>query len=295
MNSQFYDKEYIIYCDESDRDGVFYSNFYGGLIVGASQLDRINEKLNKKKQELNLTQEIKWEKVTANYLEKYKDFISCFFEEVLHGHIRTRIMFIRSAYSIAEETKGERDEQYLKLYYQFLKHSFGLKFIETNAKVNIKFFLDKFPFDKGDRIEKFQDYISKLPQILKRHYLNIEVCNIVQIESKKHVLLQCVDIVLGSIQFMLNDKHKQKIEGSSKRGRRTIAKEKLYRHIFKHIRECTYQWFNIGESTKWTNDERSLWEDSHRHWDFKPSNSIHNPTLTKGTAKRNKKGPTFPT
>jgi hypothetical protein len=31
------EKEYIIFCDESDRFGKYYSNFYGGVIVGPSQ------------------------------------------------------------------------------------------------------------------------------------------------------------------------------------------------------------------------------------------------------------------
>ncbi len=31
------DREYIIFCDESDKKGRFYSNFYGGVMVGLSQ------------------------------------------------------------------------------------------------------------------------------------------------------------------------------------------------------------------------------------------------------------------
>lgn len=31
------EKEYIIFCDESDKYGKYYSNFYGGAIVGASK------------------------------------------------------------------------------------------------------------------------------------------------------------------------------------------------------------------------------------------------------------------
>ena len=30
------DKEYIIFCDESDVAGKYYSNFYGGVLVGSA-------------------------------------------------------------------------------------------------------------------------------------------------------------------------------------------------------------------------------------------------------------------
>jgi hypothetical protein len=108
------EKEFVIYCDESDRDGLFYSNFYGGLIIGASQLDRVVNKLEAKKIELNLTQEVKWEKVTANYLEKYKQLINCFFEEVENNNLKVRIIFIRSANCMNDQNIGNKDEQYLE-------------------------------------------------------------------------------------------------------------------------------------------------------------------------------------
>jgi len=47
------EKEYIIFCDESEKEGKYYSNFYGGLLVGASQYERITQRLNAIKQELN--------------------------------------------------------------------------------------------------------------------------------------------------------------------------------------------------------------------------------------------------
>ncbi len=66
------EKEFILFCDESDKTGKFYSNFYGGLLVGASQYERVTARLNQKKQELNLYHEVKWERVTLQYLEKYR-------------------------------------------------------------------------------------------------------------------------------------------------------------------------------------------------------------------------------
>ena len=58
--------EYIIYCDESVSDGKYYTDFFGGVLVRNTHIDAIREALDAKKQELNLSGEIKWVKVTGN-------------------------------------------------------------------------------------------------------------------------------------------------------------------------------------------------------------------------------------
>ncbi len=63
--------EYTIYCDESISKGRFYSDFYGGCLVRSIDQIPIIDALNQRKQELNLFGEIKWTKVTSNYLENY--------------------------------------------------------------------------------------------------------------------------------------------------------------------------------------------------------------------------------
>lgn len=52
-------KQYLIYTDESHRKGKYYSNFYGGALVNYNELEIISNKLNLKKEELGLFQEIK--------------------------------------------------------------------------------------------------------------------------------------------------------------------------------------------------------------------------------------------
>ena len=103
---------------------------------------------------------------------------------------------------------------------------------------------------------------------------------IAEVKSHNHVLLQCVDIVLGAIQFRLNDLHKVKPEGSRTRGKRTIAKEKLYKHINRRIRNI-YPNFNIGITTGTKGDESSYWGHPYRHWLFIPSSHKKNDAKTK--------------
>ena len=50
-----------------------------GALAKVSDVQAIEKALNDKKEELNLKGEIKWTKVTGNYLEKYIDMINLFF------------------------------------------------------------------------------------------------------------------------------------------------------------------------------------------------------------------------
>jgi len=93
--------------------------------------------------------------------------------------------------------------------------------------------------------------------------------DIAEVRSHDHVILQCMDVVLGSMFFILNDFHLEKPEGSWKRGNRTIAKEKLYKHILRHIRKV-YPGFNIGVTTGIAGNPQNRWLHPYRHWLFEP-------------------------
>lgn len=103
------------------------------------------------------------------------------------------------------------------------------------------------------------------------HVANLKIRrgDIGEVDSKNHVLLQCLDVVLGSIAFRLNDLHKMKIPGTNRRGKRTIAKEKLYKHILEKIRRIHHN-FNIGVSTGTGRVQANRWEHPYRHWKFVP-------------------------
>ena len=89
-----------------------------------------------------------------------------------------------------------------------------------------------------------------------------------------------MDIILGAMNFRLNDLHKVKVEGTNKRGKTTIAKEKLYKTILSHIKEI-HPYFNIGISTTLNGDYRNLWYDPYRHWRFQTKGSNLDKSLTK--------------
>ena len=54
-----------------------------------------------------------------------------------------------------------------------------------------------------------------------------------------------MDIILGAMNFKLNNMNKEKLPNSNKRGKRTIAKEKLYKKILENIKDI-HPNFNVG-------------------------------------------------
>ena len=194
-------------------------------------------------------------------------------------------MFKQNAYRFDKLSKEKYEKEHQLLYYQFIKHAFGLDYsVENeNDSIDLKLYFDQLP-DTKEKNDEFKEHILHLNEIFDEH-INIKKEDIVEINSKDHVIQQCMDIILGSINFKLNNLDKVKIEGANKRGRRTIAKEKLYKVILKNIREI-YPNFNIGITTGIRGNIKNRWLDPYRHWLFKTKNSILDKTLTKNANKK---------
>ena len=283
------EKEYLIFCDESDTSGKYFSNFYGGVLVGASHLDRINALLNSEKQRLNLFGEIKWSKVSQPYVMKYEELMRAFFSEVAAGHLRVRIMFRQNAHSPAKLSLDQIEGTYFRLYYQFIKHAFGLFFHpRADHPVHLKLFFDEFP-ETREACTQFKGFILGLKENpdIRRAGLSIRSEDMAEIRSHDHVLAQCLDVVLGAMAFRLNDKHREIPIGSRKRGKRTIAKERLYKMLLQEIRAIR-PGFNIGVSTGVEGDRSRHWSSPYLHWKFVPSEMEYRGEFTK---RRQKKGP----
>lgn len=287
------DKEYLIFCDESDASGKHFSNFYGGVLVGSSQYDRIVARLNAEKQRLNFLGEVKWSKVSEPYLPKYQDLVRVFFEEVRAGHLKVRIMFRQNTTVCRSLTDDQIEGTYFRLYYQFIKHAFGLSYHPPAAHpVKLKIYFDELP-ETREAATQFKGFILGLKDNYKIRHAGLTIApeDIAEIRSHDHVLAQCLDIVLGAMSFRLNDKHKEKPPGEKRRGKRTVAKEKLYKTILKEIRQIKPH-FNIGISTGTPLGKIERWSAPYRHWRFVPKEMDYHDEFTKG-AKKN--GPAQPT
>lgn len=266
---------YYIWFDESDKEGSFYSNFYGGILVDSINYHKVLAMSEIMVKELGIVDdEIKWQKVNQYTYDKYLSIVDFIFALLEQGLIKIRIFFRNNQYVPTNITKEQRRKTYTLLYYQFIKYSFGLQYSnKTNRDVYVKIMLDDIPL-KGDDKEEFKDYIYRLnrDEGFAHARIKIRKQDICEVDSSRHLLLQFMDLILGSICFRLNNRHKIKDPITGKRGNRTKLKEKLYKHINSKIRELRPN-FNIGESTGITTLE-DRWLYPYSHWGFKPSECI---------------------
>lgn len=276
----------IVYCDESDDSGKFYSHFYGGAAVDERKIDRITASLKKAHTDLSIQGEAKWTKIGAGHVERYSALMDTFFAHVAEREIKVRIMFMQNIYKPQDLEEYHIENQYFLLYYQFIKHAFGFQYCNpaTNADTHIVLLLDELP-DNQERCRVMKNYLAGLTNfpVFSLNRIVVPRTEIAEVKSNDHIIAQCLDVVLGSMQFRLNDKHKEKPQGARIRGKRTIAKEKVYKHINRKIREI-YPNFNVGMSTGRPAAE-DLWRHPYRHCNFRPAQS----TVDASRAKPKKK------
>lgn len=157
-----------------------------------------------------------------------------------------------------------------------MKHSFGLRYCNPGCKydVSVSVLLDDAP-DTKQNLDMFKRYLSSLSDYPFFRVARVKISSedIAEIDSAKHPILQAVDVVLGSMQFRLNDLHKAIPEGMKRRGKRTRAKERVYKHVNARIRDL-YPGFNIGTTTGHPTGEACRWTHGYRHWCFVPNGSV---------------------
>ncbi len=263
-----------IYCDESADKGPFYSDFYGGALIRTSDRETIEAILAETKASVGLTGEAKWTKIGPHNEKAYIAFVDAVFDLVASERMKLRIMFTQNI-NQTQHLDHDDDNRYFILYYQFIKHAFGLRYCnpEQADDVFVSIHLDDAP-DTQASLENFKDFLSSLSvyPVFHRARIKIQRDQISEIRSHEHGILQGVDVVLGAMQFRLNEFHKRKPEGARLRGSRTRAKERVYKHINARIRRM-YPNFNIGTSTGHAGGPSDRWRHPYRHWCFIPEGS----------------------
>lgn len=272
---------YYIWTDESDSQGKYYANFYGGILISSKHYEEVLGRLVNVVKSVGLeNEEIKWQKVNEYTEHRYQRIIDELFLILGEGKAKMRIFFRHRQFEPSGLTNEQRRKEYPKLYYQFIKHDFGL--IHSNPKrkvIRVRLLIDDMPL-KGHDKEDFLKAIYRLNDLKSFQNSNIQILkgDVAEVDSKKHLPLQVMDLVLGSICFRLNDKQKDRdIDGH--RAKRNIVKERIYKYIQKKISEL-HPGFNIGITTPITK-QSDLWEMPYLHWNFVPKNHKKDKSLTK--------------
>lgn len=267
-------KKGTTYIVESIKKGAYYSNFYGGALLQSGDYELIKDVLENKRDHELQTSELKWQKINHFNYKSYIEAIDTFMDFVQAGKIKVRIMFTDNRYTKPDLSEEQVDNEYLLLYYQFLKHCFGLRFLPPNQENHLELFLDNIP-ENSERKAKFKKYlygIQLLPQFIDAN-IKLNERNINEVDSKKHIIMQYLDVVLGAMAYRLNKLSDKRNPETGKRGKRTLAKNKVYKHINLRIRDI-YPNFNIGITTGTKEDFENLWFMPYRHWKFKAKGSV---------------------
>lgn len=243
-------------------------------MIDSQYYDEIINELEILIAKLGISEEIKWQKVNAYTFEKYKEIIDLTFDLLYTGKAKIRIFFRNNQYKAPNLTVKQRENEFTILYYEFIKHAFGLRYCDLPDNERfVRLYIDDIPA-RGSQVWEFKKYILGLNHDIafKRNKVRIRENDIIEVDSSQHLPLQLLDLVLGAMCFRLNNKHKIKQADTNKRGNRTILKERLYKYILSKI--CVIKPnFNIGESTGFE-FYKDKWNSPYRHWSFKPNGYI---------------------
>jgi hypothetical protein len=276
-----YSREYFIWCEESDQSGKLFSNFYGGVLVKSEDLAEVIYTLENTCKRLYLLDEIKWHKISKHYVDKYTEIMDVFFDLVIKGKVKVRIMFTKNIYKTTHLHNGHKRDDFFMLYYQFIKHAFGFEYSNgSKNEIFLRLHFDILPYSL-DRRRLFKEYIKNLQasRPFQRAGIRLRKQDITEVDSKKHLLLQMLDVVLGAVCFRLNNKHKELLPGKKRRSKRNKAKEKVDKHIIEKIRTIR-KGFNMGMSTGSTSKEDHC-HHAYRHWRFLSAKSDTDNTFFK--------------
>jgi len=198
--------------------------------------------------------------------------ITEFFDVMRDGDVRMRVMFRENESILRNQSRASRDDAYFKLYYQFIKHGFGLAHVPPREEgTRLRLFFDQFPHTR-EKVTQFKGFLGGLPEGAQLRHVGLHLSpdHITEVDSSEHVLIQCVDMVLGAMAFRLNDMHLVKPEGKRTRGKRTLAKDRLYRHILAEIHTLKPA-LNPKISTAAEPFPQGSWSMPYRHWLFVPN------------------------
>jgi hypothetical protein len=216
---------------------------------------------------------MKWSNARPFNWERYAIVIERFLDYVESGDVKLRYMWLdQMKQNPATLTEHQREYGYYILYYFFAVFCLGLPWHDEDEAVKIELLVDTLPEDPVKRRE-FREFMLRCHSF--RRYQGqapFRFVEVGEVNSKDHILLQCVDVIIGSAGFRLNKMHLV-TQRNGRRAKATKAKEQLYRQITARIGKITMaergrEAYGIGVSTS-TGTFENRWRLKFRQWDFR--------------------------
>jgi hypothetical protein len=217
--------------------------------------------------------EVKWSNLTPSNLPGYKAFADCLLDEIDRGPIRYRQMFCdRALVRVAPYGEGavsDLDVQF-KLCYQFIKHSFGLEYLDPAQEHYVLVCLDTHSSQKHKK--NLASFARGIPGVLNHPNLTVQVT---YHRSEFVNNVQACDLIIGAAGSWGNKMHMLRKPGKRGMTAKQKARAELCKHIYNRLRSIdgmdrgalAFNWF---ESTGKDGDRSNLLHHKIRIWKFCP-------------------------
>lgn len=187
--------EYEMYSDERYEDQKRL--LLGGLIVTDKGRERITSQLEQVRSQYSLTREMRWGKVSKQYLAAYKEWTETFFADPF-ARFSCLIVDLSSSdwkqFRPSKRSRPQYDAKLASVFYQFLLVAFGA--LRDNKRWWI--YPDAGFFSKEETLDRVEFLFNKT---YKRAF-GPETSRIIRSarsrDSKKEDLIQLTDIILAA-------------------------------------------------------------------------------------------------
>ena len=158
-----------------------------------------------------MLREMKWSKVSNQKYGEYIAFVDLFFENNSTVHFKSMVIDTHQ-FDHKKYSRGDKDQTFYKMFYQFLLHSFGA-YLQPTDKALIHLDQRNLRISAKKRPSAYR--LSTLCAILnngiakKYGYPNNIVRNVQAIDSKNSDYVQLADVLMGAIGYEANGKHLQ--------------------------------------------------------------------------------------
>lgn len=273
-------KKLEIYADEAwtQQDPLYrYHCFFGGIMAPPETIINLEKEIRELKKECRFRQEIKWTRSSPKTEEFFIKLINLFKDMMLDDslNLKYRQLFLDRKISYKGEPETTLESQY-KVYYQFIKHSFGLCHADEPIDITINLDTHSSHVHKSQLIA----FADQLPRILNKE--NDLKLNIKFIDSRESLPLQLSDVLMGAAGYYGNNLYNLKRENQKRISKNQSAKKRIGKGVYDALRlidnitreNKAFNWF---ETTGRDGDISNHFYHKLRIWKFEANGSIYKP------------------
>lgn len=234
------DTEYNIYCDESNHLENDNSKIMtiGAVYLNKNKVTESNERIRsiKKRNNIDVKEELKWTRITKGRLEVYKDLVNYFFDT---DFLLSRTIVVTDKSGLKHEIYSQtHDTWYYKMHYRLIEN-----IIEPNCSYNI--YLDYKDTNMHYRGEELKQFL----QNRFSNFSNVKINKVQPIRSHEVEIMQIVDIIIGAIAY----KNKKINTSSSKLEIIELIEKRsnanlLYSSVLREKKLNVFMWNMAGDS-----------------------------------------------